>query len=98
MSILEERMLMRSLTRITSSPCLKLVSYCAPSSSTLHPSLFPSIMASRLTQSLSPISHACESALTRQLQVHLRFNCPTHGRSHKMVISFARAKIGRAHV
>src|SRR5882672_81635 len=89
MSILEERMLMHSLTHITSSPCSKLVSYCAPSSSTQHSSSFPSNMASRPTRLLSPISHACELALTRQLQVHLRFNFPTHGRSRKMAISFA---------
>src|SRR5882672_10822219 len=89
MSILEERTLMCLLTCITSSPCSKLVSYCMPLSSTLHPSSFPSVMASGPTPSPSPISHTCESALTRQLQLHLWFNCPAHGHSHKMAISFA---------
>src|SRR5882672_12805459 len=89
MSILRERTLTCYLTHITFSPCSRLVSYCMQSSSTLHPSSFPSIMAFRPTRSLSPISHACESALTLLLRLHLMFNCPTHGHSHQMVISFA---------
>jgi len=60
---------------ITFSPCSRLVSYCVQSFSTRHPSLSPSDMVSKLTQSRSLISHAFESALTRpplsQPQPHL---------------------------
>src|SRR5882672_9889458 len=89
MSILEERTLMHSLTRITSSPCSRLGSYCVQLSSTPPPSSFLSVMVCRPTRSLSPISHASEPALTRQLQLHLRSNFPTHGPSRKMVTSSA---------
>src|SRR5882724_3881532 len=87
MSTLVERMLMH-LTRITSSLCSRLVSYCVQSSSTQHPSSSPSDMVSKPTQLHSLTSHAYESALTRpppsQPQLHL-----TLGHSHKMATSFA---------
>src|SRR5882672_4906847 len=87
MSILEERTLMHSLTHITSSPCSRLASYCTQLSSTLPLSLFLSVMACRTTRSHSPISHACESALTRPPQLHLLINCLTPCPFHPTAIS-----------
>src|SRR5882724_4557261 len=88
MSTLVERMLMCWLTHITSSPCSRLASYCVQSSLIQHPSLSPSDMISKLTQSLSLTSHAYELALTQPLLsqpwLHL-----TLGHFHKMVASFA---------
>src|SRR5882724_1541332 len=51
-----ERMLMHWLTRITSSPCSRLVSYCMQSSWTQNPSSSPSDMVSKLTQSQSHLT------------------------------------------
>src|SRR5882724_10927460 len=88
MSILVERMLMHWLTRITSSLCSRLVSYCVKLSSTQHPSSSPSDMVSKLTRSHSLTSYAYESALTQpppsQPWLHL-----TLGRFHKTATSFA---------
>src|SRR5882724_9333919 len=88
MSIHMERMLTCWLTHITSSPCSRLVNYCVQSSLTQHPSSSPSDMVSKLTQSHSLTSRACESALTRpppsQPWLHL-----TLGHSHKTATSFA---------
>src|SRR5882724_1791383 len=88
MSTRVERMLTHWLTRITSSPCSRLASYCVRSSWTHHCSLSPSDMVYRLTQSHSLTSHAYESALTRPPPSQLRLQ-QTLGRFHKMATTFA---------
>src|SRR5882724_5508366 len=88
MSILVERMLMCWLTRITSSPCSRPVSYCMRSFSTRHLSSSPSDMASKLTRSHRLTSHAYELALTRPPLSRPRLHL-TLGHSHHMATSFA---------
>src|SRR5882724_9527117 len=88
MSTVEEMMLMHLLTLITSSPCLRLVSYCTQSSSTRHPSSSLFATVSRLTRLLSHTLHASESALTQTpWSLPLR-HLVTLGHFQKMVTSF----------
>src|SRR5882724_4484591 len=87
MSILMERVPMRWLTRITSSPCSRLVSYCMQSFSTWHLSSSPSDMVSKPTQSHRLTSHTYESALTRPPPSRPRLHL-TLDHSHKMATSF----------
>ena len=75
------------LAHITSSLCSRRVNYCMQSSSTQHPSSFPSNMVSKPTQSRDPTLHAFKSALTQpplsQPWLHLTLGC-----FHKTATSF----------
>src|SRR5882724_10430429 len=89
MFTLEERMLTSLLTLITSSPYSRLVSYCAPSSSTQHLSSSLSATVSRPTLSPSPTSHTSVSALTRTPRSLLLHHLATLGHFQKTATSFA---------